>query len=58
MTRPTIVAVRKCAEWLAYCLSIGWKRSDLDALKALWWKYHDERGHLKSTKAEERPHVR
>lgn len=40
-------AIRQCAEWLAYCLWIGWKKSDLDALEALWWQYHDERGNLK-----------
>lgn len=30
--------IRACAEWLSYCLSIGWKRRDLDALEKLWWK--------------------
>lgn len=39
-------ALRACAEWLAYCLSIGWKRSDIDALEALWWRYHDDYGRL------------
>ena len=39
-------AIRKCADWLSYCLSIGWRKSDLDALQALWWKYHDENGEL------------
>lgn len=33
-------AIRKCAQWLAYCLSIGWSKADLDALEAIWWKYH------------------
>jgi len=25
--------VKKCAEWLAYCLEIGWDKSQLDALE-------------------------
>lgn len=32
--------VKKCAEWLAACLHIGWKKSDLDWLEKIWWKYH------------------
>jgi hypothetical protein len=39
-------AVRRCAEWLAYCLSIGWSEGHLDALEKLWWKYHDLDGNL------------
>ena len=44
-------AIVKCAEWLKYCLSIGWAHSDLDWLESLWWKYHDSRGNLKSANA-------
>lgn len=44
--RATFAALRKCAEWLAYCLSIGWRREQLDALEALWWKHHDRTGRL------------
>ncbi len=44
--RRTLKALRQCAEWLRYCLSIGWKKSDLDALEHLWWKYHDDYGRL------------
>ena len=33
--------LKACAEWLAYCLSIGWRRDQLDALEALWWQYHE-----------------
>jgi len=33
--------IKECAEWLAYCLSIGWRRDQLDALEALWWQYHE-----------------
>jgi hypothetical protein len=40
-------AVKKCAEWLVYCLSIGWRKEDLDALEKLWWKYHDLDGNLR-----------
>lgn len=39
-------ALRACAYWLSYCLSIGWKREDLDALEELWWRYHDDQGRL------------
>lgn len=44
--RTTVGAIRKCAEWLAYCLRIGWRREQLDALEALWWKHHDHTGRL------------
>ena len=44
--RATVGALRKCAEWLAYCLSIGWRREQLDALEALWWQHHDRTGRL------------
>jgi hypothetical protein len=43
----TSKAIKACAEWLSYCLSIGWPKSELDALESLWWKYHDEYGNLK-----------
>jgi hypothetical protein len=33
-------SLKKCAEWLSTCLKDGWDKSDLDALEALWWKYH------------------
>lgn len=28
-----------CADFLAACLLFGWKKSDLDWLQKLWWKY-------------------
>lgn len=28
-----------CAKWLQTCLRIGWKKSDLDALEKIWWKF-------------------
>jgi len=40
-------AIIACARWLSYCLSIGWRKDQLDALEALWWKYHDENGVLR-----------
>jgi hypothetical protein len=30
---------RLCCEWLNYCLSIGWKKSDLDALQDMFVKH-------------------
>lgn len=47
MGERTRKAIKECAQWLAYCLSIGWSKSDLDALEELWWKYHDYQGRLK-----------
>lgn len=45
--RRTLQALRKCAEWLYFCLSVGWKREQLHRLEELWWKYHDDRGNVK-----------
>lgn len=39
-------AIKKCAEWLVYCLEIGWKREQLDTLESLWWRWHDDNGNL------------
>jgi len=39
-------AVMACAEWLKYCLSIGWRKSDLDDLQRIWWQWHDDDGNL------------
>lgn len=38
----------KCATWLAYCLSIGYKKSELPDLEKLWRKYRDRNGNLKT----------
>jgi hypothetical protein len=35
-------AIRECAEWLSYCLKIGWTKGQLDELEKIWWKYHDK----------------
>ena len=40
-------ALRDCAEWLRYCLIIGWQKSQLNALEDLWWQYHDDSGALR-----------
>jgi hypothetical protein len=47
MKEPTTKGLRLCAEWLAYCLKIGWKKEHLDDLAKLWWKHHDSNGKLK-----------
>lgn len=39
--------IMACAQWLSFCLSIGWVHSDLDELERIWWEHHDERGRLK-----------
>jgi hypothetical protein len=44
---PTVPAIKDCAEWLQSCIHIGWPKSSLDELQALWWKYHDTRRNLK-----------
>ncbi len=40
-------ATIECARWLQACLAFGWSKDKLDWLEALWWKHHDEQGHLK-----------
>ena len=37
-------AVKECAKWLAYCLSIGWKEAELVELERMWWVHHDKYG--------------
>ena len=41
-----IKGIRKCAEWLKYCLSIGYDKKLLNKLEELWWKHHDANGNL------------
>ncbi len=50
---PTLAALVACAEWLRFCLEIGWRREDLDFLETLWWQGHDHRGNLKRMKPSE-----
>jgi hypothetical protein len=40
-------AIKKCSEWLVYCLEIGYDKSALDELQKLWWQHHNEDGTLK-----------
>lgn len=40
-------AIVKKAEWLAYCLEIGFPKSDLDELDAIWDRFKDEHGNLR-----------
>ena len=42
--RPSMQALRGCAEWLVTCLCLGWQREQLDALEQLWWQYHNRTG--------------
>ena len=49
---PTQKAIKKCGEWLAYCLKIGWSRSSLDDLEKLWWENHDDNGRLRRHREE------
>ena len=47
-------AIKQCAEWLSYCLKIGWKKKQLDKLEATWWEYHDENGDFKKKEKREK----
>lgn len=29
---------RLCGEWLSFCLSIGWPKSDIEALQNIFWR--------------------
>lgn len=44
--RPSRTAIWACAEWLDFCIRIGWEKSLLDKLEELWWKHHDDNGNL------------
>jgi len=44
--KRTRKAITACGYFLSECLRFGWKRQDLDALEAEWWKYHDHHGCL------------
>ena len=39
-----INAARKKANWLSYCLEIGWDKDHLDKLGEIWDGYYDENG--------------
>jgi hypothetical protein len=44
MSRHDTEAFKACARWLSECIRLGWNKSDLDALEAIWWKYHPKPG--------------
>jgi len=57
VNRPADVtsrAMQACADWLHYCLTIGWKKDELDALENIWWEHHDRFGKLTQTRKAER----
>lgn len=37
----SVRAIKKCADWLKYCLDIGYHKDDLDTLEKIWWQHHD-----------------
>lgn len=49
---PTSRARMKCAKWLAYCLEIGYTKSQLDELEKIWWTFKDRNGNLKPSPPE------
>jgi hypothetical protein len=44
----TAGGLRLLGVWLAECLKLGWSKASLDDLEALFWKYRDGSGRLKS----------
>lgn len=40
-------AIRMKVEWLAYCVEIGFPKTDLNELSAIWDKFKDEHGNLR-----------
>ena len=44
---PSRKAIQECADWLAYCVKIGWDKSNLEALEGLWWDWHDDMGKIR-----------
>jgi hypothetical protein len=44
--KPTSKALLTCAQWLSYCLSIGWLKDDIPRLEEIWWQWHDDYGRL------------
>lgn len=49
----TSKAIRECAEWLSYCLKVGWKKEQLDELERIWWTHHDDYGNLTKERRED-----
>jgi|GEM_PF-3791232 len=48
-------AVRQKADWLKYCLDIGFHKDDLDELSAVWDRVKDEYGNLRKLSASPSP---
>lgn len=48
-------AAKKKADWLIYCLDIGWSKDDLDGLSELWDKRYDENGNVKPNQDADQP---
>lgn len=48
MAKRTLRGERACAQWLSYCLSIGWPKDDLPGLRKLFWRVRDHNGNLKA----------
>lgn len=44
----TSLGARRMLDWLQYCLSIGWKKSQLKGLQKIWMEHKDENGNLKT----------
>jgi hypothetical protein len=51
----TANAQKTCCNWLAFCLTLGWKKDSLDALEQMWWDYHDRTGKLVRPHAADEP---
>ena len=39
--KRTAQKIRACATWLKYCLDVGYKKEQLNALEKLWWDYQE-----------------
>jgi hypothetical protein len=51
-------AIKKRADWLAYCLSIGFTHDELPALEKVWDTYKDEYGNLRPSPSSTKEPVR
>ena len=44
---PTAKGIRECAKVMCELLKLGWQKSDLDYLDALFWSVRDKNGNVK-----------
>lgn len=51
-------AAQKKAEWLSYCLKIGFEKTELDTLGAVWDTFKDEYGDFRATTPNNPPVVK